>query len=457
MMGQADTELAQEHESLMQFVYMAPVGLLQAQSDGEIVMMNPVAAQLMMPMAPDGALSNLFAALQSIAPDLKHRLDNFAAPQGMVCDGLHLPAPAAGGGPPRLLSISLLKLDALRVMALIQDVTWQAQRERLLKQQQAWLHAILTGVSDYAMVPLDTAGQVVEWNESIGRVTGFRADAVVGRPFAVFYPVDGITPERVHDRLAEADCSGWSVDDGWRLRADGSRFWGSALIAPLRLLDSHGARLPMPAVATPGESAYCLILRDMSDQHDTAEQARHAAVCDHLTGIGNRRALFESAELELRRLRQRPRPLSLLLFDADHFKRINDEHGHPAGDAVLRHIARTLTAACRQVDVVARIGGEEFAVLMMSTHAHAAQRVAEHVCRAMAGSAVMTDAGEVRCTLSAGVATLEDGQTSFDELFKQADRALYAAKAGGRNRVCCAATALTASPAAAAASAAAAA
>ena len=442
--NEGNGDLAQELETLTQFVYLAPVGLLQARTDGEIVMINPAAAQLMLPMSRDGALSNLFTALDAIAPDLKHRLDSFDAPQGMVCDGLHLPSPSAQGAPRRLLSISLLKLDAHQVMAMIQDVTLQAQRERLLKQQQAWLNAILTGVSDYALIALDATGHVVEWNESVGRVTGLQADAVVGQPYSVFYPADAITPERVLDQLNEADHGGWSVDDGWQLRADGSRFWGSALIAPLRLVDGHPADVKALESAADGEARYCLILRDMSEHRDSAEQARHAAVCDHLTGIGNRRALFEAAELEVRRHRQRPRPLSLVLFDADHFKRINDAHGHPAGDAVLCHIARTLTKTFRQVDVVARIGGEEFAVLLTSTDTQAAHDVAERVCRMMAGSTIATDSGDVRCTLSAGVATLHDADTSFDDLFKQADKALYAAKAAGRNRVCSGTTAPTA-------------
>jgi diguanylate cyclase (GGDEF)-like protein/PAS domain S-box-containing protein len=437
-MNEIVDDLAQEHEALMQFVYMAPVGLLQAHTDGEIVMINPVAAQLMMPLSHDGTLSNLFSALEDIAPDLQHRLKAFTEPHGMVCDGVHLPALTGRGATAerRLLSFSLLKLDDSRIMALLQDITWQAKRERLLKQQEAWLNAILTGVSDYAIVGLDSQGQVVQWNASVGRVTGFAADAIVGQAFSVFYPSDAITPERVQDRLNEASHSGWSMDDGWRARADGTRFWGSALIAPLRLVEGQLASAAVPGMDIEGEATYCLILRDMSEHRDAAEQARHAAVCDHLTGIGNRRAFFEAGELELRRQQQRPRPLSLVLFDADHFKKINDTFGHPAGDAVLCHLANTLRATFREVDVVARIGGEEFAVLLPSTDTATAQAAAQRLCRAMAAAPVITDAGEVPCTVSAGVATVYGGACNLDDLMKRADKALYAAKAAGRNTVC---------------------
>ena len=435
----ADDDLAQEHEALTQFVYMAPAGLVQARNDGEIVMINPVAAQLMMPLSHDGDLSNLFTALEDIAPDLRSRLAAFAASQGIVCDGVHLLVPGDAKGARRLFSFSLIKLDDSRIMAMLQDVTSQAQRERLLRHQEIWLNAVLTGVADYALINLDALGCVTEWNESIGRVTG-QGEDVVGRSMAVFYPEDAITPERVLDRLHEAEHSGWSLDDGWRQRADGKRFWGSAMITPQRALAGDDRLAALLSGAD--ETGYCLIVRDMSGQRDAAEEARHAAVCDHLTGIGNRRAFFDAAEIEIRRWRRLPRPLSLVLVDADHFKKINDTHGHAVGDAVLRHIARLMGATFRQVDVVARIGGEEFAVLLPSADLASAQRVAERLRAALEAQPAPTDAGLVGCTVSIGIATMHDGTASVEALLKRADEALYAAKHSGRNRVCGPATVL---------------
>ena len=432
----ADDELALEHEALIQFVYMAPAGLVQARSDGEIVMINPVAAQLMMPLSHDGDLANLFTALEDIAPDLRSRLAAFAAPQGMVCDGVHLPAPGGGKSERRLISLSLIKLDESRVMAMLQDVTWQAQRERLLRHQEAWLTAILTGVADYALITLDARGCVADWNESIGRVTGHGKD-VVGRSMAVFYPEDAITPERVQDRLHEAEDSGWSLDDGWRQRADGKRFWGSAMIAPQRAVaGGNPLALALAADDDADGPGFCLIVRDMSGHRDAAEQARHAAVCDHLTGLGNRRAFFDAAEIELGRWRRVPRPLSLLMIDVDQFKKINDAHGHPAGDEVLRHIAGLMSATFRQVDVVARIGGEEFAVLLPAADLASAQRVAERLRAALEAQPAPTEAGPVQCTVSIGIATMDEATASVDALLKRADDALYRAKHSGRNRVC---------------------
>ena len=428
--------IADEYEALIQFLYLSPVGLAQTSIDGEIAMINPVSAQLLMPLSRDGNLANLFTALEGVAPDLRHLTAQFTSPHGMVCDALRiqLNAGVRGKSDPQMLSLSLLKLDATRLMAVLSDVTLQVRRERQLKHSEAWFNAILSGVTDYALVSLDGRGRIDDWNTSIGRVTGFDRGAVLGQPYSIFYPVDATTPDRVLDRLREADDNGWSLDDGWRMKADGSRFWGSAMISPLRDRPNSGA-VALPSVDD--EPAYCMIIRDITDKREASETHRRATTCDHLTGIANRRAFFDAAETELERWHRWPRKLSLVMFDADHFKRVNDTHGHPAGDAVLRHLAVLLSATFRQVDVVARVGGEEFAVLLPSTDAEGAAAVAERLRLAVESQAVEVDGVPIRCTISAGVATMHADVADLDALMKRADQALYAAKAAGRNRIEC--------------------
>ena len=439
--------LRAEHEALMQFLYLAPVGLVQAHMDGEIVMINPISAQLLMPLSPDGDLTNLFAALEGVAPDLRLQCEQYSRPQGMVFEGLHIhlrtsreqnPRPGAQARPaPQILSLTLLKLDDTRLMAVIQDVTAEVRRERQLRQSDAWLNAILTRISDYALAALDRQGRLCDWNDSIARVTGF-GEHVIGSPYSVFYPLDAMTPEHLLDRMREADLNGWSMDEGLRLRADGSQFWGSALIAPLPDRDAFGSDGDDCA------PAYCLILRDISDKRAAFEKRRQAAFCDHLTGLANRRAFFEAAELELERAAHTPRTLALVVFDADHFKHINDRHGHPAGDRVLCDLAGALQATFRAVDTVARIGGEEFAVLLPSTGLAQAMAIAERLCTQVATRLVAADGAEIAYTVSAGVAVLDTGPDGcagnidtlgIDTLIKRADLALYAAKTAGRNRV----------------------
>ncbi|MCD2516530.1 diguanylate cyclase [Massilia sp. G4R7] len=422
-------QLRAEHEALIQFLYLAPVGLVQADIDGAIVMMNPISAQLLMPLSRSGGLDNLFDALDSVAPDLRYLCDQYALPSGKICDGLHvhLNAGAPGKKLPQILSVTLLKLDATRLMAVIDDVTMQVRRERQLRHNDAWLNAILTGITDYALVGLDARGAVTEWNPSIGRVTGFGQDAV-GQPYSIFYPQDAMTQEHLLDRLRDADKDGWSMDEGKRVRADGSAFWGSAMIAPLPDRDAVDGE-------EPDGPAYCLILRDITDKREAIERRRREAFGDHLTGLANRRAFFESAEQELVHSRAAPRPTAVIAFDADHFKAINDRHGHPGGDAVLQHLAAILAETFREVDVVARIGGEEFAVLLPSTDLPRAAVVAERLRAIVASSSVHFEGARIHYTVSAGVACVLDGEGGIDLLLKRADQALYAAKRAGRNRV----------------------
>jgi PAS domain S-box-containing protein len=265
--AEAHQRLALDHEALMQFLYLAPVGLVQTAADGAILMINPVSAQLLMPLQRDGNLTNLFDALAGVAPELRHLCAMYARTNGMVCDGLHIHLRGADARPkraPQVLSLSLLKLDGARLMAVLSDVTEQVRRERRLRENEAWLGALLTSITDYALVSLDGAGRINAWNETIGRVTGHGAD-VIGQPYAVFHPQGATTPEQAGDRLREADENGWSLDEGPRVRADGREFWASAMISPLPDRD--------PIRADADESAYCLVLRDISDKRAFFEAA----------------------------------------------------------------------------------------------------------------------------------------------------------------------------------------
>jgi diguanylate cyclase (GGDEF)-like protein/PAS domain S-box-containing protein len=420
-------DVVAEYEALIQFLYLAPVGLAQTSTDGEIVFINPITSQLLMPLSRDGRLDNFFTALESVAPDLRHLTNTFPGEHGVICDAVRIRLNAGTGrtAAPETLSLSLVKLDANRLMAVLSDITLQVRRERLLRQSEAWLNAILTGITDYAIVSLNRVGCITDCSAGVSRVTGFEADYLLGRPYSMFYPEDATTPDRVLDRLQEADDNGWSLDDGWRIRADGSRFWGSAMIAPLHDRQGDGE----------DERTYCLIIRDITDKHEASENHRKEQFCDYLTGIANRRAFFDAAELELERAKRSPRPLSLILFDADHFKAINDRFGHSAGDAVLRHLADALTSTFRQIDVVARIGGEEFAVLLPSTAIEDAMAVAVRMKTLVEAQIVNVEGRDIRYTLSGGIAAMGTDVKGLPELMKRADQALYVAKANGRNRV----------------------
>lgn len=165
-------------------------------------------------------------------------------------------------------------------------------------------------------------------------------------------------------------------------------------------------------------------------------QAELEAQTDFLTGVFNRRRFVESAEGELARAMRYQRPLSLLMFDIDHFKAINDTWGHAMGDVVLQDVAHLLRDALRNADIFGRTGGEEFAAILVETEGNAACSVAQRLCTAVADAAIVpAGAGRIPVTVSIGLAQLSGRSISFDELMNEADQAMYAAKEAGRNRV----------------------
>jgi diguanylate cyclase (GGDEF)-like protein len=192
-----------------------------------------------------------------------------------------------------------------------------------------------------------------------------------------------------------------------------------------------------------------------ADELDARYQMRLAegALQDPLTGLYNRRHLDERLAAELAAAQRHGRPVSLLMIDIDHFKEVNDDHGHLAGDEALKMVAFVLRGAVRKEDVLARYGGEEFVVVARETVLDGAQALAERIRRAVERSHCAWQGRELGVTVSIGV-TVSVGLTEFvqgrteREVLEAADRALYLAKQGGRNRV----VALPMAPAAAAGS-----
>ena len=163
-------------------------------------------------------------------------------------------------------------------------------------------------------------------------------------------------------------------------------------------------------------------------------QLEHANRTDGLTGVYNRRYWQQQLQLELLRAERYQHPVSLLLFDLDKFKQLNDSYGHQGGDAVLTTVAERISALLRDTDIFGRYGGEEFGVVLPETALDGALMVANRICKTIAAETVSYNQQHIPVTLSIGVASFA-GQSS-DELIQQADIALYNAKRQGRNCVC---------------------
>jgi diguanylate cyclase (GGDEF)-like protein len=208
---------------------------------------------------------------------------------------------------------------------------------------------------------------------------------------------------------------------------------------------SHSVKLPASSV---GEidlfyrsvERIATALSEIEDAHRQARAAqaelRRLASIDELTGVANRRWFTAMASRELERCRRFNHQLALLMIDIDHFKRVNDTHGHAVGDEVLKAFTRVLEGNLRSVDLLGRLGGEEFAVVLPESDHNAAAHTAERLRAAVEGlDFPFEDGSGLRITTSVGIAILSTAGETLDSLLARADSALYAAKGEGRNRV----------------------
>ena len=173
--------------------------------------------------------------------------------------------------------------------------------------------------------------------------------------------------------------------------------------------------------------------RDITEHKKIQDALLEMSQLDPLTGVANRRCFDYRASGELLRARRFGRDLSVVMLDIDHFKRINDRWGHAAGDRVLKKLCESVQAELREVDLLARVGDEEFAVLMPDTNLDGAFLLAERLRRCVMAQELIEGEDIVKFTASFGVATLGSEDKSPDDVLKRADVALYEAKAAGRN------------------------
>jgi len=413
---------ASEEEKLLEFLYAVPVGLVEINASGTIAMINPYAMKHLLPLARMRDAGNLFAMLESCAPDLRNRFEGFAAERGTVCDGHRIMVDLRrhqDGAEPKVLACTLVKLDADRAIACLSDITVQVAQERRLKQAEAWFSSLINDINDYAVGSITSVGVVDAVNASWTRQTGYACDSLIGQTLADLFPPsagDGHGGMLEQLRLAARD--GWHLDEMWHGRKDGSRYWCQRLIAARVGSDDEVA-------------GYTLVIRDITRQAYDTDDLRRLLTQDHLTGAANRARFQQLFEREQRAWREHGTPLSLIMLDIDHFKRVNDTYGHATGDVVLSRFAETIAKSIRPTDVLARLGGEEFAVLLPATGLSEAVEIAERLRGMVADMRVETPQGDLAITVSLGCATA----LSNGDLLRSADEALYTAKKNGRDRV----------------------
>lgn len=179
-----------------------------------------------------------------------------------------------------------------------------------------------------------------------------------------------------------------------------------------------------------------LLQEDITERRNDQATLERLATTDPLTGLLNRRAYLDTTEQEVRRAHRYGQSLSMLMLDVDHFKRINDRYGHPAGDEVLRQIAQTCCKHLRDEDITGRLGGEEFAITLIQAPLRSAMVVAERLRKAIEALVIEHEGRKIQVTVSIGATEYGPATGEIGRLISRADELLYQAKASGRNRVC---------------------
>ena len=268
------------------------------------------------------------------------------------------------------------------------------------------------------------AAMVVIHGEELGRKYDLESDEMlIGRSSKADVQVDQDSVSRHHAKVRV---------DGTRITVEDMGSTNGTLVNDEHIEDTH--RLRNGDLVKIGRTIFKFIASNNIEAAYHDEIYRMTTV-DGLTQVFNRRYFEDAIERELSRSRRYTRPLSLVLLDIDHFKKINDTYGHLAGDAVLKEVALTVRSRTRREDVFARFGGEEFALLLPEVDHKGAALLAEKARKLIERHTFVFDGEDIAVTMSGGVATVQKKNESPNDLIRRADEKLYEAKSSGRNRI----------------------
>ncbi|RTL53090.1 MAG: diguanylate cyclase [Rhodocyclaceae bacterium] len=336
----------------------------------------------------------------------------------------------------------------LGTISIAQDVTAQTRMADALRESERRYRTLLEIAPFPVMVTRIADGGVIFCNHRASERLGLRSDNLEG----LYAPKFWEKPEQRQEMIARLVERGFVFDYEVQLHTlKGVTFW--AHLSAILIAKPDGASEAFVSFNDITERKNAELALHQSNMNlqmrlveiqELQQQLQEQAVRDSLTGLYNRRYLAETLDRELARARRQGHPLSLLLIDLDHFKELNDNHGHRAGDAVLKAVAELLRMDIRSADLACRYGGEEFLIVLPGMGLDKAEEKAESWRQSIEGHLFKVREETLRITASFGVAVYPEHGRDPDQLIHAADTALYEAKRQGRNRVICAGSAILA-------------
>lgn len=306
---------------------------------------------------------------------------------------------------------------------------WNAAEQQIdlmfaLRESKKKLQTLVDTSLD-AVVMMDSEGRISGWNPQATLIFGWTQEQIIGQAMAMT-----LVPPRYRDA---------HVEGVKRFLASGvGPFMNKRVEAHALHRDGHEfpIELAIAAVMSEGKTEFSAFIRDISERKRAEAELQEMATTDFLTGLANRRHFIARMTEELARLQRLDNlHAAVLMLDLDHFKRVNDLHGHSVGDAILKHFAALIRDELRKIDSVGRVGGEEFAIILPGANPDEARVFAERLRDKAEKTPLRLDGQVIAVTVSIGIAALKASDANPDMALIRADEALYRAKENGRNRV----------------------
>lgn len=271
------------------------------------------------------------------------------------------------------------------------------------------------------ILAIDDSCKIVMVNKRFCEIIGFSKEELVGKD-ASMYHLDAISCQTMKEKILNTDKDSYLNLEQQLTRKDNQLVW-------CKFVGSH-------IELTKDKSAILWSILDITVQKEMQERLEREATIDYLTEVYNRRYFASRLEEEVNRVkRNQDKITSLIMLDLDKFKLINDEYGHLIGDAVLKNFADILKKHTRNIDIVGRVGGEEFAMILPNTSIENAVNLVDRMREEVSNQTINIDEKSIKYTVSIGVTTLSHDDINFDSALSRADSALYLAKEKGRNRI----------------------